>query len=158
MPQRPGDPPRDIKFAFIGYRDHPHPPEEPEHPHPPEEPEEGFYVTKVQPLSDELTIADFVSKIVCAGGGDRPEAVLDGLKAAIDETAWREKSMRFIFHIGDAPSHGLEYTGKKSGDYWPGGCPCNITLDSLVPKFEKKHIKYTFLKISSYPNLMAQIF
>jgi hypothetical protein len=40
------------------------------------------------------------------GGGDNAEAVIDGLNDSINKTSFREISMKFIFHIGDAPPHG----------------------------------------------------
>lgn len=62
------------------------------------------------------------------GGGDGPEAVMDGLKASITELKWREKSQRFIFHICDAPPHGNKLYGGTSNDpdWNENGCPCNI--------------------------------
>ncbi len=45
--------------------------------------------------------------------GDYPEAALDGLHAAATQINWREAkhtpSLRYIFHIADAPPHGKEF-------------------------------------------------
>ena len=45
----------------------------------------------------------------CAGGHDEPEAVLDGLNVAVNDVNWREESVKFIYHILDAPCHGKKY-------------------------------------------------
>lgn len=60
------------------------------------------------------------------GGGDGPEAVLDGLHDSATAVGWRALSQKFIFHIADAPSHGKIYT--DSHDAFPGGCPCGLTI------------------------------
>lgn len=47
-----------------------------------------------------------------AGGGDAPEAVMDGLYQGLKKTNWRigtdgtTRSKRFLFHCCDAPPHG----------------------------------------------------
>jgi hypothetical protein len=135
LPVREGDPPRSLKFGIVVYRDHP--------------PEDKSYVKKVEHLNDEAPILEYLKGVTCDGGGDAPEAVMDGLKAAVDEIKWREKSMRFIFHITDAPPHGELYTGKRTGDRWPDGCPCNIKIEDLAGSIRTKHIKYILLKIGT---------
>ena len=71
---------------------------------------------------------------------------------------WRKDSLRYIFHIADAPPHGKEYTGSTGGDGFPGGCPCGISIDSLAGALKEKNIRYKLLKIGSGPNIMASIF
>ncbi len=62
-----------------------------------------------------------------------------------------------MFHIGDAPPHGRIYTG-GSGDHWPEGCPCGITIESLAIQMKDLNIRYKLLKIGSYVNTMAAVF
>jgi hypothetical protein len=83
--------------------------------------------------------------------------VLDGLKDSINSIKWREKSLRFLFHIADAPPHGKIYTGGK-GDHWPKGCPCGIKIETLANQMKVMKIRYKLLKIGSYVNRMAEIF
>lgn len=57
---------------------------------------------------------DFINTLDAAGGGDGPEAVMDGLMDAARKIKWRdttEPSLRYIFHIADAPPHGDIYGG-----------------------------------------------
>lgn len=134
---------RSVKFGYVGYRDHP--------------PQDDTYVTILKDLGDESNILSYLSSVSAAGGGDGPEAVMDGLYDSIFKISWRKDSMRFIFHIADAPPHGTEYTG-GSGDGFASGCPCGINIGRLAGGLKEKIIKYKLLKIGSYPNKMADIF
>ena len=52
---------------------------------------------------------------------------MDGLRASIDQDGWTTpNSLRFLFHIADAPPHGKEYFEGK--DDYPDGCPCKTTI------------------------------
>ena len=53
--------------------------------------------------SEATPLIDFISRIVCNGGGDDPEAVEDALELAYKE---KEKVTRVVL-IGDAPPHSL---------------------------------------------------
>ncbi len=134
---------RTIKFGFFGYRDHP--------------PEEKSYVVIGKPLTDEPQIQEFLKTVTAAGGGDGPEAVMDGLFESIHNAGWRDKSLRYIFHIADAPPHGKRYTG-GSKDGFPSGCPCGNEIDELAAAMKEKKIRYKLLKIGTYPNIMASEF
>ena len=83
---------RDLRFGFVAYRDHP--------------PQDDTYVTKTQDLADEETIIKFISSLSAKGGGDGPEAVMDGLYDSIYKMSWNKDSLKYIFHIADAPPHG----------------------------------------------------
>ena len=64
------------------------------------------YVTRLTPLTADVAL--FKQKIAglkAAGGGDVPEAVFEGLAAAMTQGGWRPKSHRVIILIGDAPPH-----------------------------------------------------
>lgn len=70
------------------------------------------------------------------GGGDGPEAVLDGIAAACRELAWWEHSRRLLVLVGDAPPHG---TGAQ-GDAFRDGCPCGETIESITRLAEEKRV------------------
>jgi|JI10StandDraft_1071094.scaffolds.fasta_scaffold1895711_1 hypothetical protein len=61
------------------------------------------------------------------GGGDPPEAVLDGMDA-ICKIGWSKQPniLKYVFHIFDAPPHGRIYA-TNNGDRYPEGCPCGKT-------------------------------
>ncbi|MCA8964219.1 MAG: VWA domain-containing protein [Planctomycetes bacterium] len=68
------------------------------------------YVTRQVPLGlDYWQAVNFVQEVLAEGGGDRPEAVRDGLDAAFDQP-WRAGARRVIVLAGDAPPHDNERT------------------------------------------------
>ena len=85
----------------MAYRDHP--------------PEEKTYVTNSHDLTTSEEIVKFIKTLKSHGGGDLPEAVLDGLKVCISDISWRDNSkipsLRYIFHLCDAPPHGKKEFG-----------------------------------------------
>jgi hypothetical protein len=133
---------KDFKFGFVGYRDHP--------------PQDSSYVTIVQNLTDKSTIERYISSVSASGGGDGPEAVLDGIHDAAHKISWRTDSCKFVIHIADAPPHGKLYV--TSGDGFPEGCPCGYKIENIASAFKDKNIRYKLMKIGSYPNKMAEIF
>jgi hypothetical protein len=84
-------------------------------------------------LTDETTVLQFISSLTADGGGDPPESVLDGLNDSINKCGYRDKAIKFLFHIGDAPPHGRIYSGGLE-DKWPEGCPCGIKIEALALK------------------------
>lgn len=70
----------DVKFGFVAYRDHP--------------PQDRTYVTKFNNLDTEENIKKFIETLdtIPGGGGDFPEAVMDGLMDAAKLTKWRDST------------------------------------------------------------------
>ena len=133
---------KNFRFGFVGYRDHP--------------PEDCTYVTVIKNLTDQDTMLKYISTVTASGGGDGPEAVLDGLYDSANKISWRKESCKFVIHIADAPPHGKQYV--SSGDGFPGGCPCGYTIENIAATFKSKNIRYKLMKIGSYPNQMAEVF
>ncbi len=80
----------DARVGIVAYRDH--------------GPGED-YVTYALPLCrDYYRTLNFMQTIEAAGGGDRPEAVHEGLRTATAQT-WRDGAKRVVVVIGDAPAH-----------------------------------------------------
>ena len=75
------------------------------------------------------TVEDFLSNIKTTGGGDFPEAVLDGLATAASQSDWRRAPgiKNKIIHIFDAPPHGdfPDYESHKSFSNQKSCCCCN---------------------------------
>lgn len=72
------------------------------------------YVTKVFPFSDDIDkVVKDITSLSAAGGGDTPEAVNQGMHAALNELAWSKdkRASKLLFLIGDATPH------IYSGDY-----------------------------------------
>lgn len=65
------------------------------------------YVTRTFPFDKSLKKnVEFIKNQEANGGGDTPEAVEEGLAAAIDSMAWSENAVtRLLFLVLDAPPH-----------------------------------------------------
>lgn len=64
------------------------------------------YVTKWVDLSFSTSkIQAFLSNLHADGGGDWPEAVYEGLEAAVNDLNWRKKSKRIIILVSGSPPH-----------------------------------------------------
>lgn len=110
----------DVAFGTVAYRDHP--------------PEDSSYVAMVYALEEDVAKAHAnISKLTADGGGDGPEAVLDGLNAGLTSMGWREFAHKVLLLVGDAPPHGAG----DSGDHWPGGCPCGLTAAIVTQQAQK---------------------
>jgi hypothetical protein len=67
------------------------------------------FVSIGSPLThDARMLEDFLACVPAWGGGDTEEAVLAGLRDAIERTPWREGTQRVIVLFGDAPPHDQE--------------------------------------------------
>jgi Mg-chelatase subunit ChlD len=83
-----GQPRPDVRFGIVAYRDR-----------------GDAYVTRAFPFSREIAdVQQRVRSLSADGGGDEPEAVAEGLYAAVHELQWDygKETARMIFLIGDA--------------------------------------------------------
>ncbi len=113
----------DMRVGVVEYRDHP--------------PEESTYVTKIYPFTDIDNAQKNIDQISLGGGGDWPEAVLDGIIAACDQLDWRPNARRIMILVGDAPGHGHGNVS-QGHDKWPKGCPCGKTIQSVALALEEE--------------------
>jgi von Willebrand factor type A domain-containing protein len=83
-----GQPRPDVRFGIVAYRDR-----------------GDAYVAKAFPFSREIADVERTLRSLAAeGGGDEPEAVAEGLHAAVHELQWdfAKGTARMIFLVGDA--------------------------------------------------------
>lgn len=140
----------DLRFGFVGYRDHP--------------PYDGnTWVTLVEDLVEPELCMQFIDGVtaVSGKGNDIPEAVLPGLWECVTKINWRdnsnEKIIRVVFHIGDAPPHGKKYYSGRD-DAYPQGDPSGITIEQIGAKFWELDISYRLLKIGKLLDKMEKDF
>ncbi|KAL4488822.1 hypothetical protein ABPG72_016475 [Tetrahymena utriculariae] len=135
-----------IKYSIVSYRDHP--------------PQDLTYVYKIDSqLTDKDNILRVLSRMQADGGGDGPEAVMDGLFYSITQINWRDSSVRFLFHICDSPPHGKQYGVSSSDSSWTNnGCPCGINEYHVAKQISSKKIFYYLVKVNSSLNMMENIF
>lgn len=112
----------DMQLGVVEYRDHP--------------PEDRM-VYKVYPLTDNMKAAQkSINGLRASGGGDEPEAVLDGVLAACRELHWRAHARRVAVLVGDAPPHGVGCRG----DSFRNGCPCGETIERVTAAAEEQRV------------------
>lgn len=107
------------RVGLVEYRDHP--------------PQEKTFVTKVHPMTADLTkTQNVIAKLAAVGGGDAPEAVYDGVRDGCTKMKWRKHSLRFLLLVGDAPPHGTQaHLGIGNA------CACGLTLHDVTAAAEQ---------------------
>jgi len=84
-----------LRLSIIGYRD-----------------KGDQYITRHLDLTeDRYEILNFLEDCQAEGGGDFPEAIYEALSRAINTLLWREKAVKIIVLLGDAPYHRETETG-----------------------------------------------
>ncbi|MCU0490716.1 MAG: VWA domain-containing protein [Chloroflexaceae bacterium] len=102
----------DMRLAVVEYRDHP--------------PQDKM-VYRVYPFTADLAQAQqTINGLKADGGGDMPEAVLDGVLAACRELEWRSHARRLAVLVGDAPPHAR--------------CACGETIQSVSAAAEQARV------------------
>ena len=133
-----------LKVALVTYKDHGD--------------ETKYYLTQVNfDFTENLKEAvKNIMAVVCCGGGDVPEAVLDGLNVAVNELSWREESVKFIYHILDAPCHGKKYNNNVQDKLEK--CPNEIDIEQIMEEMRNKDIKYSVIKLDDCVDAMLENF
>jgi hypothetical protein len=119
----------DMRIGVVEYRDHP---------------PQDTVIFRAHEFTDVEKAQKVLSKMMPMGGGDGPEAVLDGIKAACN-LQWRPHSRRIAVLVGDAPPHGCG----MHGDGFPKGCPCGETLESVAALAEEKNIMFYAIPLTN---------
>lgn len=66
------------------------------------------------------------------GGGDEPEALLDGLYLAT-QLKWIREYDKYLFIIGDSPPHGKLFHDGTCFDEWPDNNePCGLNIVDII--------------------------
>lgn len=111
-----------LRLGVVEYRDHP--------------PQDSM-ITRAYSFTDDLRRArTTIDALAAAGGGDGPEAVLDGVAAACRELEWRRHARRIAVLVGDAPPHGVG----AAGDSFAQGCPCGESIESVSALAERARV------------------
>jgi len=111
-------------------------------------------------IVDFTTPADVVRvlrTIHAEGGDDAAEDVAGALERACSLT-WGASDVRLIFHIADAPAHGIQFHSPRVSDRFPDGDP-----DGNDPMRSLRHLAnmetdYTFVRITSSTDVMIDVF
>jgi hypothetical protein len=122
------------EFGFIGYRDHC-------------DKKKTFLIKECDFLKENKIIEFIKNNISAKGGGDIPEAVLPGLRAAVTNLSWADNAYKIVFHLANSPPHGKQYFLGK--DDYPNGCPLGNTIGSVSKLFKEKEIEYALIECTS---------
>jgi hypothetical protein len=91
------------------------------------------------------------------GGDDEAEDVAGALVRVCGLT-WGPSDIRMVFHIADAPAHGLNFHRPRVSDRFPNGDPDGFhPLDSIT-HLARQDVEFTFVRITSSTDVMTDIF
>jgi Mg-chelatase subunit ChlD len=121
-----------MRLAVVEYRDHP--------------PQDRLLTRRHDFAADLKAVHRTLTGLRADGGGDGPEAVLDGLNAAAEALSWRPHARRVAVLVGDAPPHGVG----AHGDSFRGGCPCGETVESTAARAERNAVTVYALSLTPY--------
>jgi len=122
-----------IYVSFIGYRDF------------------GEAIHKVDFTTNIEFIHDVISGIQAHGGNDQAEDVA-GAYSWLNSLDWTA-NVRSVFHITDAPNHGLEYHDDYVEDDYPDGNPV-IDLSEEVEILAYNGIDLTVFRLNRSTDIM----
>ncbi len=128
--------------GVASYRDHP--------------PQDVSYVTRWLPLGAAGDAENFLEKTDADGGGDDPEALIDGLLEGIERPDWRQRSLRILIVVSDAPPHGMG----DVGDGFPSGCPCERNLDDVIAAAKRSSVRLFTVAVGKHrflPRILASL-
>ena len=134
------NPNADILVSFVGYRDYGD--------------AEPILTLPFQTPSD---IMWKIRGVFAEGGNDQAEDVAHGLQAALGFD-WSESDVKIVFHIADAPAHGLTFHTARVSDRYPGGDPHGIDPRDSIEKMSFMDVQYTFVKIHDSTDTMIEQF
>lgn len=149
-----GQPRPYLRVGVVSYRDH--------------KPEEyGYLYRKLDLTSDIERAVDFIWKIEARGGGDLPEAVVDGLDVAVNDMNWNDVvveqnqdiiayhyTKKLIFLIGDAAPHGEGSTDNS----FQQGCPEGHNYKENIEDAKEKEIRIYTVSGSGIDSVGVRIF
>jgi Mg-chelatase subunit ChlD len=149
-----GQPSPDLRVGVVAYRDH-------------ELEESGYLYKKLDLTSDIDRAVEFIYDIEAAGGGDLPEAVVDGLDVAINRMNWRDyvytqnqnqnrypDVKKIVFLIGDAAPHGEG----SSDSHYEQGCPHGHNYKQNIEDAQKMDITIYTVMGSGIDSVGTRIF
>jgi hypothetical protein len=133
-------PEANILVSFVGYRDYGD--------------ENQMVVIPFQSPSETM---DAIRKIDAEGGDDQAEDVAHGLSRVVSQD-WSGSDVKIVFHIADAPAHGLAFHDLHVSDRFPRGDPHGLDPRDFVEKMSFLDIQYTFVRIDKSTDTMIDLF
>jgi hypothetical protein len=91
------------------------------------------------------------------GGDDEAEDVAHALQQML-AMSWDNADIRMVFHIADAPAHGLAFHRPSVSDRFPNGDPEGVDPRDLIRIMSNQAFVYTFVKITHITDTMLDAF
>jgi hypothetical protein len=108
----------------------------------------------VVPFKEDIT--DDIQHIQAEGGGDIPEDVAGGYQKVLDMD-WSDATVKFCFHIADAPPHGLAWHDPDIEDNFLL-LPDSRSLEDIIGELHEQTIRLSFIRIHSSTDRMIENF
>jgi len=122
------------RFRVVAFRDH-------------QEQGDDWTVHSSNPFTtDAGQLRRQLDELVADGGGDGPEAQIDGLYAALNSD-WRGGAKRIVTIVTDSPPHGIG----EPRDTVPESHPGYMTPDGIIREFVERRVRLNV--IGCYPEM-----
>jgi hypothetical protein len=102
-------------------------------------------------------IRQVLGDIRAEGGDDEAEDVAHAIQQC-SALGWDDADVRMVFHIADAPAHGMEFHKPSVSDRFPEGDPEGIDPRVFLRMMSTDGFVYTFVKITSATDTMLDAF
>ncbi|RYG99200.1 hypothetical protein EON65_50520 [archaeon] len=106
-------------------------------------------------------VEDFVAFLdgqMAMGGADEAEDVLGGMNVVAFKENWWQSEVRVLYHIGDAPCHGIKFHSRLVKDFYPKGHHNDPKPLTILQKLKENRVKYMFMRINSSTDIMIAKF
>jgi hypothetical protein len=111
----------------------------------------------VVPFGHPQQTMERIQMVEAKGGDDCAEDVAHGLEVAVHQD-WSNAYVKIVFHIADAPAHGLAFHSPNVSDRFPRGDPDGFDPRDFVEKMSFIDIHYTFVRIHHSTDTMIEVF
>ena len=129
-----------IQTSFVGYRDYGD--------------DEPMIVV---PFQTPQATMEQIQGVRAEGGSDIAEDVAGGLERALHQD-WADCDVKIVFHIADAPAHGLDFHAPHVSDRFPSGDPNGLDPRDFVERMSFLDIHFTFVRIHKSTDTMIEEF
>lgn len=134
-------PTSDIRVGFVGYRDICDQPSE-------------FEIVEL--THDHESVVEKLSTTQAFGGGDICEDVAGAIQR-VNRMKWRTHGCRLVFHVADAPAHGILYHDECVTDDFPDEAQC-VSLFEQISRLATSDVSLTFIRIDTSTDIMTDKF
>lgn len=112
---------------------------------------------RVMDFDDPDAFVRTLYPIEADGGDDEAEDVAGAFLRA-KGLAWHDADVRLLFHIADAPPHGLKFHDPYVSDRFPEGDPDFVDPADVLRSIVLSGVEYTFVRITSKTDKMVDVF